>query len=142
VKLQAPSGDYLGHLRKIARVGLNDDDLLWLIGRAHDYRQRHKEWELILRDEYTKSLQTWERDARRAFVELVYETWRDARRRRKRRARDERRRLPKSFLYNGTDEDCINLIRELLKLVGEEPPSVATLRYDLAALKTGRERKH
>ena len=136
-------GDRFDRLRQVAGVELSIADCLELIELARIYQGRFEQptYPLFMQADLAK-LPDWQRTARRAFVEAVYGTWSNCRRRHQRRVRDERRRKPKRPLYDANDKHCIKLICELLKMTGEKPPSDATLRYDLTQLKTGRERRH
>jgi hypothetical protein len=107
----------------------------------------------------------FELQARRALVEMVWETVWDAHRPRSRRKRDqlqwlereERRRREakrrrkhdnlrwrrfRPFIDDTTNKRVVLLVRELFIAVGETPPSTATLRHDLLVITTGRERTH
>jgi len=113
-------------LRRAAGVDLELSDLMTLADLAAIYSERD----------------LFDQHARRAFIEAVWETWRDCRRRRPRRKRDERRRSYRRPAYGGTNRHCLRLLLELFNAIGEKPPSVATLRHDLPLVKTGRERSH
>jgi hypothetical protein len=107
----------------------------------------------------------FELQARRALVEMVWETVWDAHRPRARRKRDQPRWLKREerrrreskrrrkhdnlrwqrfrpFIYDTTNKRVILLVRELFIAIGEPPPSTATLRHDLLVITTGRERSH
>jgi hypothetical protein len=76
---------------------------------------------------------------RRAFIEAVWETWRDCRRPQPRRKRDKRQHK-RAMRYNATNKHCINLLRELFAAAGETP-TATMLRRDLHFIKTRRERR-
>lgn len=92
---------------------------------------------------YAPNLNRWKRDARRAYVDAVWGTLSEIRRLRPRRKRDvDRRKYKRPPSYTGSHRHCIRLIRELLLMAGEKPPSDVTLRHDLTALTAGYERQH
>jgi hypothetical protein len=128
-------------LERLAGVKLGLSELMTLADMASIYSERFREPLPNFMLAYCSDPN--ERVARRAFVEAVWETWRDCRRKRPRRPRDERRRSYRRGLFlNATHKHCINLLLELFEAVGEKPPSVVTLRHDLATIQTGRERRH
>jgi len=109
-----------------------------------DYGQRLERLRLpdfMLVDAARAEPGTTELTARRAFVEAVWETWRDCQRPRQRRKRDERRRNHTRPGRGGTNKEFINLLVELFAAIGEKP-SITTLRHDLEVITSGRKHQH